>query len=149
MATVRLPPDFKEFLKLLSESRVEYLLVGGYAVGYHGYPRATADMDVWVSMRPANARKIVAALKRFGFDVPRLSSALFLKEDKIVRLGVPPLRIEIITTLSGVDFEACYAARVVDQLDGVEVSLIGLEHLKRNKQAAGRHKDLDELEHLP
>ena len=149
MATVNLPPDFKEFLQLLSAHHVEYLLIGGYAVAYHGYPRATADMDVWIALHPQNAEKVVAALKAFGFDLPELSPALFLKEGQIIRMGVPPLRIEIATSISGVRFDECYSARVIDILDEVEVNVISLPHLKVNKKAAGRHKDLDDLENLP
>jgi predicted nucleotidyltransferase len=149
MATINLPPDFREFLRLLNEHQVEYLLIGGYAVAYHGYPRATADMDIWVAVHPHNAEKVVAALKAFGFDVPGLSAALFLKEAQIIRMGMPPVRIEIATGISGVQFDECYAARVADELDGVQVNLIDLAHLKLNKRAAGRHKDLNDLENLP
>ena len=149
MATTRLPHDFKEFLKLLNAHNVEYLLIGGYAVGYHGYPRATADMDIWIAINPANAERIVAALKEFGFDLPELSSELFLKEWQIIRLGVPPVRIEIATTISGVNFSDCFAERVVDVLDGVKVNLISLNRLKANKKASGRHQDLADLENLP
>ena len=149
MATTHLPPDFKEFLKLLNAHQVEYLLIGGYAVGYYGYPRATADMDIWIAMNPANAERIVAALKDFGFDLPELSSRLFLKEWQIIRIGVPPVRIEVATTISGVNFGECYAQRVVDVLDGVKVNLISLKHLKANKKASGRHQDLADLENLP
>ncbi len=149
MATIHLPPDFKEFLKLLNSHHVEYLLIGGYAVGYHGYPRATVDMDIWIAMHPANAEKVVVVLREFGFDSPELSSELFLTEWQIIRLGVPPIRIEIATTISGVNFDECYAGRVVDTLDGVEVYLIALEHLKMNKKASGRHQDLSDLENLP
>ena len=149
MATVHLPNDFQEFLQLLNAHQVEYLLIGGYAVGYHGYPRATADMDVWVAIHPKNAEKIVAVLKEFGFDLPELSAELFLKENQIIRMGMPPVRIEVTTTISGVSFDECYAERVVDVLDGVEVNLIDLKHLKVNKKASGRHKDLNDLENLP
>ncbi len=149
MATVHLPPDFKEFLQLLNSHQVRYLLVGGYAVGYHGYPRATADMDIWIALHPTNAKSIVAVLKAFGFDLPGLSADLFLKEHQVIRMGVPPVKIEIITTISGVTFEECYAERVTDTLDGVEVNLINLKHLKANKKASGRHKDLNDLENLP
>jgi predicted nucleotidyltransferase len=149
MATIHLPPDFKEFLQLLNSHQVEYLLIGGYAVGYYGYPRATVDMDVWIATHPQNAEKLVAVLRAFGFAVPELSADLFLQENKVVRMGVPPVRIEILTTISGVDFEACYAERKVDVVDGVEVHFLGLEHLKVNKKASGRHKDLSDLEHLP
>lgn len=143
-----LPPDFKEFLQLLKDHDVRYLLIGGYAVGYHGYPRATGDMDIWVAIEPDNAAGIVAALREFGFNFPEPTADLFLKERSIVQMGMPPMCIEVVTTISGVSFEACYAARVVDTLDGVEVSLISLEDLKRNKKASGRHKDLNDLEHL-
>jgi len=149
MATIRLPPDFKDFLKLLKEHKVRYLLIGGYAVGYHGYPRATADMDIWVEMQPENAEKVVSALREFGFDIPELSAELFLKEKQIVRMGVPPVKLEITTSISGVEFEECYKERVTDRLDGVEVNLISLKHLKINKKASGRYKDLNDLENLP
>jgi predicted nucleotidyltransferase len=149
MATIHLPQDFKEFLRLLNARNVEYLLIGGYAVGYFGYPRATADMDIWIAMNPANAEKIVTVLKEFGFDLPDLSAELFLKEWQIIRLGVPPVRIEISTSISGVDFDECYAEKVVTELDGVQVNLISLNHLKINKKASGRHHDLADLDNLP
>ena len=149
MATTRLLPDFKEFLKLLTAHKVEYLLIGGYAVGYYGYPRATGDIDIWIAMNPVNAEKIVVALKEFGFDLPELSAELFLKEWQVVRMGVPPVRIEIATTISGVNFDECYAERVVDELDGVKANLISLKHLKLNKKASGRHQDLADIENLP
>jgi hypothetical protein len=149
MATIHLPHDFKEFLRLLNAHKVEYLLIGGYAVGYFGYPRATADMDIWIAMHPANAEKIVMVLKKFGFDLHELSPELFLKEWQIIRLGVPPVRIEISTTISGVDFNECYAERIMGELDGEQVNLISLNHLKANKKASGRHQDLADLENLP
>ncbi len=149
MATTHLPDDFKEFLKLLNAHKVEYLLIGGYAVGYHGYPRATADMDIWIAISSANADRMVAVLKEFGFDLPELSPQLFLKEWQVIRLGVPPVRIEIATTISGVNFSECYEQRMEDELDGVKVNLISLEHLKLNKKASGRHQDLADLENLP
>lgn len=148
MATVHLPPDFKEFLQLLNSRQVEYLLIGGYAVGYYGYPRATADMDIWIAIEPENATKVVKVLQEFGFGVEELTPDLFLEEEQIIRMGIPPMRIELLTTISGVSFEECYAARQVDVLDGVKVNLISLEHLKINKKASGRHKDLNDLENL-
>jgi hypothetical protein len=149
MATIQLPPDFKDFLRLLKEHEVRYLLIGGYAVSYHGYIRATGDMDIWIAIHPNNAHKIVAVLKAFGFDHPELNEDLFLHENKILRMGVPPVRLEITTSISGVQFDECYQARVVDILDGVEVSLIDLENLKKNKRASGRPKDLVDFQKLP
>lgn len=148
MGTPLLPPDFKDFLKLLNSKRAEYLLIGGYAVNYYGYSRATADMDIWIAIHPDNAGKIAEAVREFGFDVEELAPELFLQEHKIIRMGVPPFRIEVLTTISGVSFDACYAERTVETLDGVEVNFISLEHLKANKKASGRFKDLTDLEHL-
>lgn len=147
MATIRLSPDFKDFLKLLNNRNVEYLIVGGYAVGYHGYPRPTGDLDVWIATTPNNASKIVAVLEEFGF--PNADARLFKIPEQVIRMGVPPVRIEIQTSISGVDFASCYANRIIDEIDGVRVSIIDLEHLKANKKAAGRHRDLDDLERLP
>jgi predicted nucleotidyltransferase len=145
---IQLPQDFKEFLRLLKEHKVKYLLIGGYAVSYHGYPRSTADMDIWVAVEPNNADNLVAVLREFGFDVPKLESSLFLNEDKVIRMGLPPLRIELLTTISGVSFDECYSECVVDTIDGIEVNIISLKHLKINKKASGRYKDLDDLDHL-
>jgi hypothetical protein len=149
MATIRLPPDFRDFLKLLNSEKVEYLLVGGYAVGYYGYPRATGDMDIWIASTPKNAAKIVTVLKQFGFSESALSAELFLKPTQVIRMGLPPLRIELLTSVSGVTFSECYAQRTVDVLDGVEVHFIGLTQLKINKKASGRLKDLSDLQELP
>ena len=149
MASIELPRDFREFLRLLNENRVEYLLTGGYAVGYHGYPRATGAMDIWVNPTRDNAGRIVRVLIAFGFSAEMVSAEPFLRPHQIVRMGVPPVRIELLTTLSGVDFEACYARRVVDTLDEVEVQILSLNDLKVNKQAAGRLRDLSDLENLP
>lgn len=146
---LELPRDFREFLSVLNARGVEYLLIGGYAVGYHGQPRATQDMDIWIAMSPDNAERITAALREFGFDVPDLAPGLFLKERNIIRLGVPPVRIEIAMAISGLQFDECFARKVVDTLAGVQVNLISLDDLKTNKRAAGRLKDLADLENLP
>lgn len=145
----QLPPDFKEFLALMKSKSVEYLLVGGYAVGYHGYPRATGDMDIWVAINPRNAEKVVEVLREFGFGLPELSPELFLSEERIVRMGIPPFRLEMFTSISGVSFDECYADRVVDVIDGVEINFINLEKLKVNKRASGRAKDIADLQNLP
>jgi len=144
-----LPKDFKEFLSLLRVHGVEYLLIGAYAVGYHGYPRATKDLDIWVAVEPENASKLVTCLQDFGFKTPELTAELFLKEKSIVRMGLEPNRIEILTSISGVSFPDCYASRISATLDGIEVDLIALEHLKLNKSSTGRLKDLADLDHLP
>ena len=149
MGTIHLPPDFKEFLGWLNRHDVEYLLVGGYAVGYHGYPRATIDIDVWIASNPENARKVVAALEGFGFGSEILRPELFLQPDKVFRMGLPPMRIEILTSISGLDFGEAFEGRIEDSLDGVPVMIISLRDLKTNKRAAARAKDLADLEELP
>ena len=133
---------------MLNSHQVEYLLIGGYAVGYHGYPRATGDMDLWVAVRQNNAEKLVVVLREFGLNTPQLSVSLFLTKNQIVQIGVPPMRIELLTTISGVSFDHCYSERIIDVIDDVEVHIINREHLRQNKQASGRYKDLDDLQHL-
>lgn len=143
-----LPKDFREFLSLLRSKDVRYLLIGGYAVGYHGFPRATGDLDIWIAVDPENAQRMVETVREFGFDTPDLSPALFLQDDSMVRMGNVPMRIEILTRISGVDFKDCYRDRIVDEIDGVEVSLISLRDLLTNKRASGRHKDLMDIDEL-
>jgi hypothetical protein len=144
----KLPGDFKEFLSLLRSHGVDYLLIGGYAVAFYGYPRATGDMDIWIAVSPENADRVVETVREFGFDTPDLAPSLFLHEKGVVRMGYPPLRIEILTNISGVSFDECYARRVDAVIDGVEVSVISRADLKTNKQASGRYKDLMDLEFL-
>ena len=144
-----LPPDFSEFLKLLNCHHVDYLLVGGFAVGFHGYPRATSDMDIWVSQSPENAGRVVAAIRAFGFDTPNLTEDLFLQRRRIVRMGHPPVRIEVMNEIDGVTFEECRPAAILAFLDGIQVPIISLADLKRNKLASGRPKDIDDLQQLP
>ena len=145
---IRLPKDFSEFLKLLNSKQIEYLLIGGWAAGYYGYPRATGDMDIWISRKKENAVKIVEVFKEFGFDVPTLSIELFTKKNQVTRIGIPPMRIEILTTISGVSFEECFNNRQTVTLDNVNINFINLQDLKKNKAASGRYKDLDDLEKL-
>lgn len=136
-------------MKLLNENGVEYLLIGGYAVSYHGYPRSTYDMDIWVGISQTNADKMVRVMEGFGFTGGDVSPKLFLSEKCLIRMGVPPMRLEILTSISGVGFETCYRHRIVDIIDEVPVSIINLQDLRKNKAASGRHKDLDDLQHLP
>lgn len=149
MEQIEFPPDFSEFLKSLTDHGVEFLLVGGFAVALHGYPRATADMDVWIARRHDNAVRVVAALRAFGFDLPNLSPEIFEEPDRVVRMGQAPLRIEILTDIDGVEFGACAGRSDTTTIDGTQIPVISLSDLKANKQACGRAKDLDDLENLP
>jgi predicted nucleotidyltransferase len=141
--------EFKEFLKLLNDHEVEYLIVGGHAVAYHGYPRSTGDLDVWVSVNAHNAKKLAEVMIDFGFPPDSVSVSVFMERDRVLRMGVAPNRIEILTGIDGVEFDSCYKARVSVGLDGIPVSMIGLDNLKENKRASGRHKDLADLDELP
>lgn len=146
--TIRLQEDFKEFLRLLEDESVKYLLVGGYAVGFYGYPRPTGDLDIWVSKTPDNAARLVAALDKFGFSSPELSIDLFTREKSVVRLGVPPFKLEIITDIDGVEFDSCFKRKESVELDGCRVTVISLADLKINKRSSGRPKDINDLENL-
>jgi len=139
---IEFPRDFKEFLKLLNSKKIEYLIIGGYAVGFHGYPRATGDMDVWIAANEKNAMKMVGALKQFGFDLPDLNKEIFLTEKKVIRMGIPPMRLEILTFIDGVRFEDCYKNRVIANFDEFTVNFISKDDLLQNKLASGRPQDL-------
>ena len=149
MAKIELHPDFKDFLRFLNSHNVRYLLVGGYAVGYHGYPRATGDMDIWIEISEVNSKKVVSAFRDFGMPDETISEGLFLEKNKVIRIGVPPVRLEVITSASRVSFNECYSNREVIEIDGISINFISLQDLKKNKHAAGRYKDLEDLEHLP
>jgi hypothetical protein len=140
--------DFREFIQSLNDNQVRYLVVGGYAVALHGYPRYTKDIDIWIEMTIENARSMVKALEQFGFASLGLKESDFLIEDQIIQLGYAPSRIDIITTLPGVEFMECYDKRVHVEIDSVEVNFIDLENLRKNKKASGRLQDLADLEKL-
>jgi len=143
-----LSQDFKEFIKLLNENKVEYLVVGGYAVGVHGHPRYTGDLDIWINPTPDNAKKIIRVLNDFGFSSFNIDSADLVKEGNVIQLGYPPIRIDLINQLDGVVFESCIKNKFMVIVDDLEINFIGLEDLKKNKKATGRHRDIDDLENL-
>ncbi len=140
--------DFKEFIALLNQHGVEYLLIGGYALAIHGHPRYTGDMDIWVRPERLNAEKVIAVLHAFGFGVLDLSLEDFIRPGNIIQLGYPPLRIDLITQPDGVDFPGSYTRRLEVEYDGLILPVIGLEDFKQNKAASGRPKDLEDLRNL-
>jgi len=148
MATIKLTQDFKEFLQLLDSEKIEYLLIGGYAVGLHGYVRGTKDMDVWIATDPGNLDRVLRALELFGFARSTLSRELFTGSETVIRMGIPPNRLEILTEISGVNFRECYTRRVTLNYDGVPISLISYDDLRRNKLSSGRSKDRGDIETL-
>jgi hypothetical protein len=139
--------DFKEFAALLNACGVEYLVVGGYALAAHGHPRFTGDIDFWVAHDTANIERLLKALHDFGFGSLGLQARDF-DDDTVVQLGLPPRRIDLLTGLDGVEFTSCWGRRESVQMDGLTLHLIGLEDFKANKRAAGRLKDLADLESL-
>ena len=146
---IQLPPDFCDLLQELNRANVEYLLVGGYAVAYHGYVRTTNDIDIWIALHPSNAQAVKQALRSFGVPEYLLSNISFLDPNEIFYIGVHPLRVEVFTDIPGVTFAQCYTQRVETIIQGIRVPIIDLTSLKRNKQASGRPKDINDLQNLP
>ena len=145
---IEFPRDFKEFLQLLNSKKIEYLVIGGYAVGYHGYPRATGDLDIWIAINERTAMKMVEVLKDFGFSPPELQKKLFLRKQKVIRMGVPPMRLEILTSIDGVDFKTCFCNRIIADFDNFKVNFISKGDLLINKRASGRPQDLVDFDKL-
>lgn len=140
--------DFKEFIQLLNDNQVRYLVIGGYAVAIHGYPRYTKDIDIWLEMMPENAANVMQTLQQFGFGSLDFTPEDFLTPDQVIQLGYPPNRIDLITTPDGVDFVTCFDTKLEVAIDGMMVNFIDLENLKVNKKASGRLQDLADLENL-
>ena len=140
--------DFREFIQSLNNNDVRYLVVGGYAVALHGYPRYTKDIDIWIELSQENATNIIHALDDFGFGSLELKVSDFLDPEVIIQLGYPPDRIDFILSPSGVDFQTCFSNRFIVEIEGVQVNFIDLENLRKNKEATGRKQDLADLENL-
>jgi hypothetical protein len=140
--------DFKQFIELLNKNKVRYLVVGGYALAFHGFPRYTKDIDFWVWVNQENAKNLVQALQEFGFSSLDLKEDDFLSPGYVVQLGQPPGRIDLLTSVTGLDFEECYESRIHTEIQGSEIDFIDLESFKKNKKALGRHQDLADLENL-
>ncbi len=149
MAKRTLTPEFREFLACLNRAGVEYLLVGGYAVNYHGYHRFTEDIDFWIAVSDANFNRLLVAVRDFfGEDLVGLDMN-FLKNNESLYLGRVPDKIEVFQKASGLDFSQAYPRRIESTLEGVPVKIISLSDLRANKLASARHKDLADLEKLP
>ncbi len=140
--------DFREFLELLNAHEVQFLIVGGYALAFHGAPRFTGDIDVFVKPDNANAKRIINALADFGFSSLDLTINDFKDQNKVIQLGLPPVRIDIITSISGVTWEEADASKEPGLFGDVSVSYIGKKQFITNKRATGRKKDLADIEVL-
>lgn len=146
---MELSQDFKEFIQLLNENKVDYLVVGGYAVAIHGFPRTTGDIDFWIKPNEENAKRIVKALIDFGFGSLDINAEDFTKEDSVVQLGLPPNRIDIMTSVSGVEFDLCWNNKKEVEFEGQKINFISLHYLRLNKKSTGRDKDNLDLKNLP
>jgi hypothetical protein len=143
-------PDFKEFLQLLNAERVDYLVGGGYAVTWHGYPRFTGDIDIWIHATEENSQKMMRVLDAFGAGGMGIGPADFLDPRmEVLTMGTSPVRIDMMTQMKGLRFEEAFARKEIHDSDGTPVFILGLADLRRAKLAANRPKDQDDLLHLP
>ena len=145
---MKLVKDFEEFIELLNKNEVKCLVVGGYAFAIHAYPRFTNDIDFFILPTKSNADKIISVLKEFGFDISSISADDLLKKDKVVQLGEPPYRIDLLTSIDGVDFGDAWERKIQGKYGDQVIYFISKEDLIRNKKASGRKKDLDDLHEL-
>lgn len=143
-----IPNDWKEFIELLNSNEVDYLIVGAHALGYHGVPRLTQDIDFFVRSTRKNGERIIKSLAEFGFQFKNLDASDFTRPDRYILLGKPPNRIDLITGVSGVDFDRAWNRRVEGSIGGVPVAFIGLDDFIANKRASGRPKDLGDIDEL-
>ena len=143
-----LQKDLREFIESLNSHHVEYLIVGAFALAFHGVPRSTGDIDILVRRSPENAARVEAVLVDFSFASLGLSAADFITADQVIQLGYPPNRVDLITSITGVEFDEAWAGRLAAELHGVPVHFISRECLIRNKRATGRTQDLADLEAL-
>ena len=140
--------DYLDMLRILSEEKVKFILVGGYALAAHGYPRSTLDIDFWVMASPKNARAVIRALKRFGAPLSGISEEDFVKEGTIFQIGVTPRRIDLITKIAGVTFINAYERAPMVEWEGIPVHVLSLEDLITNKRIVGRPKDMTDVQML-
>jgi predicted nucleotidyltransferase len=145
---IPLPDDFRDFIRLLNRKRVRYVVVGGYAVAWHGFPRYTGGIDFLVELSERNALALIEVFREFGFKKPPAAS-LFLTPGNIVRVGWQPTRVEVMNRIDGVTFDECWNSRRAAVIGGIRVNLIDLPELLKNKRASGRPKDLEDLRNLP
>ncbi|MCH7959576.1 MAG: hypothetical protein IID08_05575 [Candidatus Hydrogenedentes bacterium] len=145
---MNLQKDLREFIELLNSKRVEYVIVGAHALAFHGHPRYTGDLDVFVRVSPENAQKIVDTIASFGFTDLEISEHDFLVDDNVIQLGVPPNRIDLLMSLTGISFEEVWKNRVRTEFGNVPVPVISRNHLIVNKRAVGRPQDLADIARL-
>lgn len=140
--------DFEEFVACLNKHKVEYLVIGGYALAFHGNPRHTGDLDIWIAISDDNAKKMCFVINEFGMSSLGLKKEDFLKQGLITQIGYPPLRIDILNEIDGITFSDAYKNKLVIDIDGLMVDYIGLADLIKNKTASGRSQDITDVKTL-
>lgn len=140
--------DYKEILHILSKNKVRFLVVGAYAMGVHGYPRATGDLDIWVDSSSDNSELIYKSLMEFGAPLSDINGDTFTEEGIVLQIGIAPRRIDIITLIDGVDFRSAYGEKFVVELEGVTIPFLSKEALIKNKESTGRDKDKVDVQYL-
>ncbi|MBN2054649.1 hypothetical protein JW905_06990 [bacterium] len=140
--------DFKKFIELLNNHDVNYLVVGGYAMGFHGCPRYTKDLEIWLEASADNAKRALIAMERFGFASFDLAIDAFIQPDMVIQLGYAPVRIDLLISMAGVTFSECYPKRIIEVIGGMAVNFIGRDSLVIAKRAAGRFRGLADAENL-
>ena len=143
-----LAKDFEDFIRLLNKHLVEYMIVGGYALGFHGAPRYTGDIDIWINLSDQNADKLLRVIEEFGFASLGFEKIDFLKQGYISQIGQPPLRIDILNSIDGVNFAEAEKNKQVIDLDGLPVAYVGFQDFIKNKEATGRLKDRSDVEEI-
>jgi len=145
---MELDKDFKEFIELLNKYEVDYLIVGGYALSFHGYIRNTYDIDIWLRKSVKTGEKMLRVLEEFFGETLELTVQDFSESNDFIQLGYPPYRIDLLKEISGVSFDDCYLKKLATQVSGIAVNYIDLESLKKNKLASGRAKDISDIDNL-
>jgi predicted nucleotidyltransferase len=143
-----LAQDFEDFIKLLNKHQVDYMVVGGYALAFHGKPRHTGDLDIWINTTEDNAEKLVHAIKEFGLSGLGLTKSDFMQEGYVTQIGYPPLRIDILNSIDGVQFETAFLNKLLVDVNGIEIKYIGLRDFIDNKNASGRSQDIADVKEI-
>ena len=143
-----LDKDFEDFVVLLNKHEVDYMIVGGYALAFHGKPRHTGDLDIWIDISDGNARKMLNTIIEFGMGSLGMEKKDFLQKGIITQIGYPPLRIDILNEIDGVNFKEAYPNKLIIDVDGLQVNYIGLDDLIKNKKVSGRHQDISDVNEL-
>jgi len=145
---MNLDKDFEDFVVLLNKYEVTYMVIGGYALAFHGQPRHTGDLDIWIDVSDNNAQKMLSVINDFGMASLGLKKVDFLQKGTITQIGYPPLRIDILNEIDGINFKDAYLNKLIIDIEGLPINYIGLDDLIKNKQTTGRKQDLTDVNAL-